>query len=84
VLLDIAAEALKADGVLLSVHLLAANDRCAAQVRWNQTCAVVVSTAVGCTGRTVRRRNSHEHMFDQLPSRLSTGHQGGTAADRGP
>jgi hypothetical protein len=33
VLLDIAAEALKSDGVLLSVHLLAANDRCAAQVR---------------------------------------------------
>jgi hypothetical protein len=32
VLLDIAAEALRADGVLLSVHLLAANDRCAAQV----------------------------------------------------
>lgn len=31
--MDIAAEALRRDGVLLSVHLLAANDRCAAQVR---------------------------------------------------
>ncbi len=45
-LLDIAAEALKSDGVLLSVHLLAANDRCAAQVRWNLPCAVLVPLAV--------------------------------------
>lgn len=32
VLMDIAAETLRRDGVLLSVHLFAANDRCAAQV----------------------------------------------------
>lgn len=40
-LLDIAAEALKSDGVLLSVHLLAANDRCAAQVRGQPSFAVM-------------------------------------------
>lgn len=30
--MDIAAEALRRDGVLLAVHFLAANDRCAAKV----------------------------------------------------
>lgn len=43
--MDIAAEALRSDGVLLSVHLLAANDRCAAQVRWAQPPSAVLPLA---------------------------------------
>ena len=83
-LLDIAAEALRSDGVLLSVHLLAANDRCAAQVRWNQPRAVAVPLSVCCTGRIDRRSNSRGAAFRLAATRAVRWPSCGAAADRVP
>ena len=45
---DIAAEALKRDNVLLAVHRLATNDRCAAKVRCSRESTVLLQLTACC------------------------------------